>query len=90
MNTYHIADVDSGAVQVGDKIVQGGQTYTVVGRTFRVDPYGFDKPAGFYLTWDGDPQAAAAFRSCVNGRGFAGQIRWESAYADGFDGDRYA
>ena len=73
-----IQDLDAKTVAVGDSIEQAGVPYTVSDIAEGVNGFGRRVDA-IYLTWDGAAESDT-FRSVVNARGFAGQIRWHAPY----------
>ncbi len=75
-NAIHIKDVDPSTIAEGELVEQGGEIYRVT--SIRMSPVrsGIDS---IYFEWTGSDQSDV-FRSNVNHKGYAGQIRWEMPY----------
>ncbi len=74
--TTHITDINPPTLTVGELVEQAGITYQVTEIHQSIHFNGID---AIYFTWTGS-DVSDVFRSVVNGRGFAGQIRWERPY----------
>ena len=81
--TVQIQDLDARSVAVGDRIEQAGVGYVVVKIDEGLNGFGRRVDA-IYAVWDscitGKPDT---YRTVVDSRGFAGQIRWFSPYGMG-------
>ena len=78
--SVQIQDLDAKTVEIGDSITQAGVDYTVIDILEGRNGFGRRVDA-IYLSWDGcETGMSDTFRSVVNGRGYAGQIRWHAPY----------
>lgn len=91
-NPIHISQLKANpAPELGSKVTQGGEVYTVVGRLWS-SATATAKLIALYYTWDGAQGKSDIFRSVVNSQGAVGQVRWEwpasTAPANIYFGDR--